>query len=350
MSTSLTTTWTCCPMCRLPFMSPALPSWTRSRVRCAFNHSPMHFSPKNRPSMTRFGLFRLVRAVAIAILATPSVSVYAQEALQANLAFDPATKVFRMDAAGISYVFGINDQNELQTLYWGNRLSEKDHFGAAKELAGAGSFDPPSNVTSREFVGWGGMMYAEPDLKITFPDGNRDLVLHYVSHQIDGDTLLVRMKDISREVYVTLRYRMDGETGVLERSAVIENKTTAPFTIEQVAAGTWNLPRGTDYRLRYLSGRWAGEWTVNEQPIGPGKTILESRRGSTGDQNNPWFAIDRTGSNDQDHGDVWFGALGWSGSWQISVEQDEAQQIRVTGGPNTFDFGYRLAPGAHLQS
>jgi alpha-galactosidase len=292
--------------------------------------------------MTRFALFRLVRAVAIAILATPSVSVYAQEALQANLAFDPATKVFRMDAAGISYVFGINDQNELQTLYWGNRLSEKDHFGAAKELAGAGSFDPPSNVTSREFVGWGGMMYAEPDLKITFPDGNRDLVLHYVSHQTDGDTLLVRMKDISREVYVTLRYRMDGETGVLERSAVIENKTTVPFTIEQVAAGTWNLPRGTDYRLRYLSGRWAGEWTVNEQPIGPGKTVLESRRGTTGAQNNPWFAIDHSTGPNAEHGSVWFGGLGWSGSWQISIEQDQLEQVRVTGGPSAFDFAYWL--------
>jgi hypothetical protein len=58
--------------------------------------------------MTRFTLFQLARAVAI---------VCAQGAPQANVAFDPATKVFRMDAAGISYVFGINDQNELQTFY-----------------------------------------------------------------------------------------------------------------------------------------------------------------------------------------------------------------------------------------
>jgi alpha-galactosidase len=148
-------------------------------------------------------------------------------------------------------------------------------------------------------------------------------VLHYVSHQIDGDTLLVRMKDISREVYVTLRYRMDGETGVLARSAVIENRTAAPFTMEQVAAGTWNLPRGTDYRLRYLSGRWAGEWTVNEQPIAPGKTVLESRRGTTGAQNNPWFAIDHSTGPNAEHGSVWFGGLDWSGSWQISIEQDQ---------------------------
>jgi alpha-galactosidase len=187
-------------------------------------------------------------------------------------------------------------------------------------------------------------------LKVTFPDGNRDLVLQYVSHTIEGNRLAILLKDVSREVYVDLQYQADATTGVLSRSAQVENRTSAPFVVEQIASGTWNLPRGTDYRLRYLTGRWAGEWSLHEQAIQPGKTILESRRGSTGDQNNPWFAIDRNGANDQDHGDVWFGALGWSGSWQISVEQDQIQQIRVTGGPNSFDFGYRLAPGENLQS
>jgi alpha-galactosidase len=130
----------------------------------------------------------------------------------------------------------------------------------------------------------------------------------------------------------------------------VQNKTTDFLTIEQLASATWNLPRGNDYRLRYLTGRWAAEWRLHEQLIQPGKTILESRRGSTGDQNNPWFAIDNNGANDQDQGNVWFGDLAWSGSWQISIEQDQVQQIRVTGGPNNFDFGYRLAPDEHLQS
>ena len=194
-------------------------------------------------------------------------------------------------------------------------------------------------------MGWGGGLFVEPDLKITFPDGNRDLVLKYVSHTIQGSDLSILMKDISREVYVTLDYQADAETGILRRSAKIENRTAAPFTIEQVAAATWNLPRGTDYRLRYLTGRWAAEWNVQEQPIHPGKTLLESRRGTTGAQNNPWFAIDHDTTTDQDEGSVWFGALGWSGSWQIAIEQDALQQIRVTGGPNAFDFGYLLKPG-----
>jgi alpha-galactosidase len=173
--------------------------------------------------------------------------------------FDAAMKVFRIDAADITYVFGVNENGQVQTLYWGKRLSPRDHFAAARSSPSPSSFDLPITVTPQEYVGWGGGLYIEPDLKITFPDGNRDLALKYVSHTISDRSLAIVMKDISREVYVTLSYEVDAETGILRRSATIENRTAAPFTIEQVAAGTWNLPRGTDYRLRYLTGRWAGE-------------------------------------------------------------------------------------------
>src|ERR1017187_9929719 len=266
----------------------------------------------------------------------------------ASIRFDKETQVFRIDAADMSYVLGINEKKQVQTLYWGKRLSGADTF--AHSDPGSSSFDASTNTTQQEFVSWGGGLYVEPDLKVTFPDGNRDLVLQYVSHTIEGNRLTLLLKDISREVYVELQYQSDAITGILRRSAQVQNRTSAPLTIEQIASGTWNLPRGMDYRLRYLTGRWAGEWSLHEQTIQPGKTILESRRGSTGAQNNPWFAIDRNGSNDQDSGNVWFGALGWSGSWQISVEQDQIQQIRVTGGPNSFDFGYRLAAGENLQT
>jgi alpha-galactosidase len=42
--------------------------------------------------------------------------------------------------------------------------------------------------------------------------------------------------------------------------------------------------------------------------------------------------------------------LGWSGSWRITVEQTAMQQVRVTGGFNPFDFGYRLKPGEQLET
>ncbi|WP_183764310.1 alpha-galactosidase [Tunturibacter empetritectus] len=296
---------------------------------------------------TRFNFGVLIWIASVSIVAPRFVRAQSNNA---TIRFDSRTQVFRIDAGDMSYVLGINDKKQVQTLYWGKRLSAADTFAMSHADPGISSFDSSINTTRQEFVAWGGGLYVEPDLKVAFPDGNRDLVLQYVSHNVDGNRLRILLKDISREVYVELQYQVDAATGVLRRSAQVQNRTASSLTIEQVAAGTWNLPRGTDYRLRYLTGRWAGEWSLHEQLIQPGKAILESRRGSTGDQNNPWFAIDRNGSNDQDSGDVWFGALGWSGSWQMSIEQDEIHQIRVTGGPNSFDFGYRLAAGEHLQS
>ena len=268
----------------------------------------------------------------------------------AHVQYDAAARVFRIDAADTTYTMGINEAGEVQTLYWGKRLAASDHLAAAHAGRSPSSFDPPINTTPQDYVAWGGGLYIEPDLKVTFPDGNRDLVLRYASHRIDGSDLFITMKDISREVYVTLEYQPDAETGILRRSATIENRTDGPITIEQVFSATWNLPHGTDYRLRYLTGRWAAEWNVREQPIHPGKTVLESRRGSTGAQNSPWFAVDHVGDNDPEHGSVWFGALGWSGSWEITVEQDQVQQVRVSGGPNSFDFGYRLQKGQTFQT
>jgi alpha-galactosidase len=319
-------------------------------VRSQFMYEKHHasfasFAGKRRMShITRICVFAL-----LAFLGLRTVAARA-EAGAATIRFDASTRVFRIDAADMSYVLGVNESQQLQSLYWGKRLGPADSFPSAKAMPEAAAFDPPITTTPHEFVGWGGGLYVEPDLKITFPDGNRDLVLKYVSHRIDGNQLDIVMKDISREVYVTLQYHADPETGILRRSAEIENRTDAPFTIEQVAAATWNLPRGTNYRLRYLTGRWAAEWNVQEQPVHPGKTVLESRRGTTGAQNNPWFAIDHVGDNDQDSGDAWFGALGWSGSWEIAVEQDQLQQVRVTGGLNAFDFGYRLQKGEHFQT
>ena len=187
-------------------------------------------------------------------------------------------------------------------------------------------------------------------MKVTFPDGNRDLVLHYVSHQSIADGMRVILRDIDRDVFVTLTYRIDKQTGILARSAEIENRTKTSMVVEQAAAAAWNLPRSTSYVLRYLSGRWGGEFQLKTKAVEPGTTVLESRRGMTGHEFSPWFAIGETAAVTEDDGHVWFGALAWSGSWKISVEQDPLQQVRIVGGYNPFDFGYKLAPGAKLST
>ena len=210
------------------------------------------------------------------------------------------------------------------------------------------SFDSSYTNTPQEYAGWGAGLFLEPALKITFADGNRDLVLHYDSHTITANGVDVVLKDIKRNILVTLHYAIDQDTGILSRSATIENREAQPVTIEQAAAAAWALPPA-HYTLNYLTGRWAGEWTLTQEKLDPGERVIESRRGSTSHQANPWFAI-QSGNSDENHGEVWFGALAWSGSWRITVEQDQLDEVRVTGGFNPFDFGYVLHPGQSLDT
>jgi alpha-galactosidase len=282
---------------------------------------------------------------AVLVLLAASLLASAQPAATS---FDAATKVFRIDGGAVSYAFGVNSRGELQQLYWGGRLAATDAFPQATPMPEWASFDSSYTNTPQEFVGWGSGLFVEPALKVSFADGNRDLVLHYQSHTAVANGFDVLLKDISRPIFVTLHYAIDPESGILSRSATIQNKGTDAVTVEQAAAAAWALP-AAHYTLNYLTGRWAGEWNLTQEPIHPGERVIESRRGTTGHQANPWFAI-QAGDANEEHGAVWFGALGWSGSWRITVEQDQLDAVRVTGGFNPFDFGYVLHAGEKLET
>ncbi|MBS1814536.1 MAG: alpha-galactosidase [Acidobacteria bacterium] len=297
--------------------------------------------------MQKFSLRLLSRALFVSVLASPFAAVAADKTAAS---FDAEHKVFRLDGGHVSYVFGVNERGELQSVYWGGRLQAGDRFPMTHSVKGHTTFEATTSETPQEYGGWGAGLQFEPALKITFPDGNRDLVLHYQSHKLTDNGVDITLRDIQRDVRVVLHYSIDANSGIVARSATITNGTTEPFTIEQAAAATFALPRSTDYMLHYLTGRWSSEWQMNTRKIDQGETVLESRRGSTSHHNNPYFAIGRDASVSEIAGDVWFGEMGWSGSWRMTIEQDSLHQVRITGGYNPFDFAYKLAPGQSLES
>jgi len=123
----------------------------------------------------------MLKAVSLfALIAASSLSCFPQSAP----IFDPATKVFRLDGGDVSYVFGVNARGELQQLYWGGKLAVSDRFSEAIPLPEWASFDDSYSNTPQEYAGWGSGLYMEPALKVTFADGNRDLVLHYDNYQV----------------------------------------------------------------------------------------------------------------------------------------------------------------------
>lgn len=280
---------------------------------------------------------------------TAIVSLNLPGALWARVTASANGTLMRLDGGGVTYAMGVDEKGYLQPLYWGAALDDGAPLAAAHpgELSG---FDPAGSITPQEYAGQGEGLVNEPGVKAVFADGNRDLVLKYRSHTISGETLTVELADIRRPLTVTLRYTIDTDTGVIARSASVRNNDAGPVRIDQIAAATFTLPVGDDYRLHYLTGRHASEWSRQEVPVTPALTVLESRRGSTGHGNQPWFAIGRGSKTSETDGPVWYGALAWSGSFRLSIGADNLGRVRISGGYNPYDFAWTLKPGETLDT
>jgi alpha-galactosidase len=271
-----------------------------------------------------------------------------------SIEYRPDAKLWIIQAGGFTYAMGVDERNWLQSLYWGPHIDRTQDIPAAHSLPQRAAFDLSTTTTPQEYAAWGAGLYTEPDLKATFASGNRDLVLEYVdqrqTHDANSQMLEITMRDIKLPLVVHLFYRVYTGQSVLERWSTIDNQTKEDVVLEDAASATWSLPNieNRNYRAHWLTGRWAGEWQLQSASLDVGSQIIESRRGSTGSQANPWFALEDPDAGDEEHGPVYFGELGWSGSWRITMEQSSLHQVRITGGYNPFDFGYRLAPGESL--
>ena len=276
-------------------------------------------------------------------------SLFACAVLQAQVRAVPDRQQWFMTAGESTYVVGVDEKNMLESLYWGPVLPADATLPKAQSHRERSSNDVPINLTALEYPAWGDGLQLEPALKVDSPNGDRTLILVYDSAKVETNQLEIVLKDTVQPIRVHLHYQCFAE-GVLARWSSVENVGKQPVHIEQAASATWNLPAGRDYQLSSLTGQWGGEWQLHTATLQPGAQVLESRRGSTGHQANPWFSIGREGQTTETAGPVWFGELGWSGSWRMTVERTALDAVRITAGYNPYDFGYELQPGASLDT
>src|SRR5690606_18241482 len=93
------------------------------------------------------------------------------------------------------------------------------------------------------------------------------------------------------------------------------------------------------------------EFQLDRVPLSPESELsIGSRTGTTSHQANPWFAIDDTTAGEE-HGEVWSGALAWSGAWRFTVSRFSNGRAQVTGGFGHDGFStWRLRPGERLET
>ncbi|MFF2010655.1 alpha-galactosidase [Streptomyces sp. NPDC058195] len=245
------------------------------------------------------------------------------------------------------YALALTGQDELLHLHWGPRIT----LAAAESLAEAPdlpfrSFESPLDG-HEEYPVEGGPRFVRPALSVRTPLV-RGTEWAFHAAVTEGDELRIGFTDAVHRLSLTLHYRMRDDSDVVERWATVTHTGPdgPPLELLRADAAAWSLPARDGWRLSRLHGRWSAETRIERAELLHGEGVISSRRGHTGHQYLPWAALDADGAATEESGEVYGCALGWSGSWRISVQRLPDGLVQITGGAGHDESGLlRLAPG-----
>ena len=249
--------------------------------------------------------------------------------------------IFSIETKNTSYIFGVDNLGLIRHLYWGNRIDNINDF-QMPVLNEVSTNDPVHEITPEEFPVHGGLRYKETCLKVNFSDKTREIVLRYEGYEINGQELIIKLKDNHYDFDVNLHYRSHYDYDLMERWVEIVNNTKDQVLVEKIHSAQFHIPyEGLNFSN--TRGHWGAEQQRFTQKMSFGKVVIENRRGISTHNHNPHFILDKDAT--ESTGEVYFGALKLSGNFKGVVEQTQYGETLVQMGINEFDFELSLEAG-----
>ena len=254
--------------------------------------------------------------------------------------------IFSLNTINTSYVFGIDDEGLIRSLYWGRKINHIDDFELIK-LEEVSTNDPVYEITPEEYPVYGGLRYKEHCLKVNFNDGTREVKYKFVGYKVEENKLIVSLKDEYYDLEINLNYIIHEKYDLLERYVTVKNNSSEVMEIEKIYSGQFHIPY-ENLNFRNVHGHWGAEQQMFNQKVGYGKIYIENRRGISTHNHNPYFILDKDAS--ETNGEVFFGALKLSGNFSGIVEQTTYGETLVQLGINPHDFILELKGGEEFKT
>lgn len=257
-------------------------------------------------------------------------------------------KVFHLYTETMSYLLHV-ENDSVRNLHFGGPIDGRDAVSLLSHSSHS-SFDQDIRAEREEYPLWNGHGFHLPCLQAEGEPG-RALFCTYGGYEAEEsdccDRLDLLLEDKNMGLLVRLRYQLYRDSGILARSVVLEAEKE--LRLSRVMSASVSLPPLQDSRARWLAGKWAGESQVTEGPVNTGVLTLQSKRGITGPHFNPSVALAEP-SADEAKGNVWFGALAYSGNWSIQVEKTIFGNTHMVAGIHDFDFEMPMKPGQRFET
>ena len=286
-----------------------------------------------------------------------------------NIFYNEKDKAFKLRANNTDYMVKVCEEGYLAHVYYGNKVPDEDLTYLLR--LDESPFTPATNDRDRasfmdtlpfEYPCFGVGDYRESAFKIMDADGMSTCDLRYVSHKmyegkpkLEGlpatfateesgcSTLEITMYDKYADIEVVLIYTAFDKLDVITRSAVITNKSEKPFKITRALSACVDFD--TDKMdMITLNGSWARERAVERCRLHHGKQLVDSCRGESSHQNNPFVALCDNNA-DEDKGEVFGFNFVYSGNFYAQAEVTQHKKTRFLMGINPLDFEWLLEKG-----
>ena len=284
------------------------------------------------------------------------------------------TKTFHLQNDKLSYIMTVLPGGQLGQLYFGRRIHDREDFGYLLEPAHRAHSAYVSEEAHlslehirQEFPSYGSGDFRRGAIEVLQNNGSRLTNFVYDSYQImpgkpaleglpatytesdeEARTLAVTMRDETAGLKLVLLYTIFAQEGAIARSACLINEGTQNVSIERIMSISLDLP-DADYEWIQFSGSWARERHPVKKRLSVGTTAVESLRGHSSHQQNPFIILKRP-TADEDQGEVMGFSLVYSGNFLAAAQVDNYNVTRISLGINPEWFSWKLEPGAGFQT
>lgn len=264
-----------------------------------------------------------------------------------------------------TYQIGITEAGFLLHLYYGPRIKtdvsrllayyERGMSGVPYDCRKNNTFS--CDVLPMELPCWGNGDYRSPAVCIRSNEDICALDLRFAAHRVtqkkapipglpaacgeeSAENHEIILKDTLLDIEVVLRYSVFYKEDVITKNIVVINHGIEPVYLEKGLTATLDFMDG-EYDFIHFYGRHMMERMPERLPVGHEKHVIESRRGASSHQHNPFVILAQQDTNDN-FGICYGMSLMYSGNFQIEIEKDQFEQTRIQIGMSEERLDYEL--------
>ncbi|MGX2946869.1 alpha-galactosidase [Enterococcus alishanensis] len=285
--------------------------------------------------------------------------------------FDQEKGFFHLKNSEISYIIGLEKNKYITHRYYGPVLSSYAGSNQLQMIDRGFATNPDSqertfslNALPLETSSQGNGDHRISNYQIRNHFGQNVTNFIYYTHEItegkkilpslpslrgnNVTTLAITLKDHNQNLLMTLTYNLYENYPVITRNVHFENQGYETVYLENAGSLLIDFP-STDYELVTLNGSHTCEANIARQKLHPGIQKIESSRGTSSPQHQPFLALVNPETTETS-GPVFAFHFVYSGNFVAQVEVEQYGSSRLQMGINPDNFEWQLQPKAIFQT